>query len=292
MQQKITTEQIEQHNIDSLPETVEIVYPEDKLDKRKDEAQNAHLDLAYANLKICVPNVSDFKGEDFTLIRRDGFGTSDSSVLLGVNPYKTLSELIDEKATATISEQEKALSKNVAIRKGNDLEPLIIDKFSKQFKQATWKPMDMYEHNDYPYLKFNFDGVTGEPNAYYPAEIKVITARGEKNYNPERAFYIEGQGLIFEPEDVSESNMSIENKAHYYGIPPYYYTQLQQEILGTGAKFGYLCTLPERSWDLVVYKVYRDEHTINAIKINGYKAWQKVMALRKERGYGPRLGRY
>ena len=173
MQKQITSAEIEQHNIDSLPDTVEIIYPEDKLDARKDEKQNAHLDLSYANLKIDIANISDLKGEDFTLARRNGFGTSDSSVILGVNPYKTLHELILEKATPTISAEEKELSKNVAIRKGNDLEPLIIDKFSKQFQQDTWKPMDMYEHKDFPYLKFNFDGVTGKPGAYYPAEIKV-----------------------------------------------------------------------------------------------------------------------
>ena len=292
MQKQITSAEIEQHNIDALPDTVEIIYPEDKLDARKDEKQNAHLDLNYANLKIDIANISDLKGEDFTLARRNGFGTSDSSVILGVNPYKTLSELIIEKSTPTISAEEKELAKNVAIRKGNALEPLIIDKFSKQFQQDTWKPMDMYEHKDFPYLKFNFDGVTGKPGAYYPAEIKVVTARGEKHYNPGKAYYIEGQGFNTEPADVTKDNISIQSKALHYGIPVYYYTQLQQEILGLGASFGYLCTLPERSWDLIVYKIHRDEATINALKVEGYKAWERVLTVRKEKGYGPRLGRY
>lgn len=290
--EQITMQEIEQHNISSLPDDVDIVYPENKLDPAADEAQNERLDLSYAGLEIDIADISNLKGQDFTLARRNGFGTSDSSVLLGVNPYKTVSELIKEKTSPEISEEEKAIAQQVAVRKGNDLEPLIIEKFRQQFKSWICKPIDMYESVEFPYLKFNFDGVSGKPNAYYPVEIKVVTYRGEKHYNPEKAMYIEDVGFRPLQPNVTMNNLSIESKATHYGIPPYYYTQLQQEILGCGSAHGYLCVLFERTWKLYVFHIDRDEKVINAIKTEGYKAWNKVLELRKEKGYGERLGRF
>ena len=289
--EEITLQEIEQHNISQLPEDVDIVYPENKLDPEADAAQNERLDLSYAGLEIDIADISNLKGEAFTLARRNGFGTSDSSVLLGVNPYKTVAELIKEKASPEISDKEKAIAQQVAVRKGNDLEPLIIEKFKQQFQAWICKPIDMYQAVQYPYLKFNFDGVSGKPNAYYPVEIKVVTTRGEKHYNPEKAMYIEGLGFLPLQTNVTDRNISIESKATHYGIPPYYYTQLQQEILGCGSQHGYLCVLFERTWTMYVFHIDRDEKVINAIKTEGYKAWEKVVALRKEKGYGERLGR-
>ena len=106
----------------------------------------------------------------------------------------------------------------------------------------------MYMHKDYPFITINFDGVTGTPKQYIPAEIKVVTMYGEKHYDFSKAMYHEQINRFLPlPEDVSDRNWSIENKAAYYGIPPYYYTQLQQQqMLGLNAPFGYLSSGRQR----------------------------------------------
>ena len=236
------------------------------------------------NLVLKKANVGALPNDEFALIRRDGFGGSDSSVLLGVNPYTSIHELIDQKARMTLTQEEKETGDKSAVIKGNDLEPLIIQKFSKTFNLKTLKPTDMYIFRDHPYLTMNFDGVIDAGSCYFPAEIKVVTKKGERHYDPTKVVYSEDYGLQALPPNYSITNNSWETKAALYGIPPYYYTQLQAEIFAANAPFGFLATLWENSWKLHVYFAWADPACQNALVVEGFKAWQRVERLRKERG--------
>ena len=247
-----------------------------------DDTACVELDLKNTPLEISIRDVAQLAAEDFTLARRNGFGGSDSGSLLGVNPFMPLNQLIAQKASSTLSEEDLAASNQIAVIKGNDLEPLIIDKFQKTFNMQTVKPTDMYVFKDWPYLKMDFDGVTGTPEQYIPVEIKVVTKRGERHYNPDCCLYIEGVGYQQMPEHFELANNSIETKAAEFGIPAYYYTQLQQEIMALNAPFGFLCSLWESEWTLHVYVVYKDITIWNALKIEGYKAWEQVEALKQK----------
>lgn len=242
------------------------------------------LDLKRVPLEIAVENIDAVSKEEFTQLRRKGFGGSDSSVLVGVNPFSTITDLIASKTRTELSEEERAIGKLAAVRKGNDLEPLIIDKATKILDNTVFKPPHMYRFKEFPYLTMNFDGVTDlEGKQYVPVEIKVCTYRGEKHYNKFKAFFDEsepeGQQIKFEPEDISEKNMSIEERAAYYGIPPYYFTQLQQEMMALDAPFGFIAVMFESDWYVRIFKVWRDPKTQNAIIIQGYKTWQRVEAV-------------
>lgn len=242
------------------------------------------LRLEDTNLILKQANVSALSNEEFALIRRDGFGGSDSSVLLGVNPYTSKHELLDQKARTTLTQEEMETGEQTAVIKGNDLEPLIIQKFAKTFNLNVLKPTDMYTFKDYPYLTMNFDGIIDAGNKYFPAEIKVVTKKGERHYDPTKVVYSEHYGLQALPQNYSITNNSWETKAALYGIPPYYYTQLQQEIFATGAPFGFLATLWEATWKLHVYFVWADPACQNALIVEGFKAWQHVERMRRERG--------
>jgi len=218
--------------------------------------------------------------EKFTLSRKDGLGTSDSSVVLGVNPYTKVSELIKEKLRTYVTEEEKMIGQKSAVMKGNHLEPLVIYKFQEYFKQHTVKPLAQYQHKDFPFLKINFDGVTGSHPHYFPVETKIVTAKGERRYDETRAMFNEWDGFKPLPEDVSERNWSIQTKAAFYGVPPYYYTQLQQQILGLGSQYGYLAILHEREWKFYVHFVWRDNAVLNALIIEANKVWNKIETLR------------
>ena len=238
------------------------------------------IDLTNTRLEIAVEDIDKFDNDDYIILRRQGFGASDSSVILGVNPYKTLPELIREKASNVITEEERAIGKKAAVRKGVDLEPLIIQKFEHYFKQECFKPKDMYKIKGTTCLNINFDGVTGTAEQYIPAEIKVVTQYGEKYYNPTKAIFDEINGFMPLPENISDSNNSIETKAAHYGIPAYYYTQLQQQMLGLNAPFGYLSVLFDKDWIMRTFFVYRDDNMLNLLIQESEKAWQQVLALK------------
>lgn len=259
----------------------ELVYPE-ALPPETEE--RVHLDLTNTALELYYPDVDLLKSEDFTLIRRDGFGGSDSSYLCNVNPYDSLTNIIDQKARTKLTQEELEVGNQIAVIKGNDLEPLIIKKFEQVMGMKCWKPTDMYRFKDFPYLKMNFDGVTGTPKQYIPVEIKVVTKRGERHYNECLAYYTSQRGFSSIPQNYSIAENSIQTKAAQYGIPPYYYTQLQDEMMALNAPYGYLCTLWESSWTVHMYFIWRDPETQHTIIINGSKAWDRVMELRKLRG--------
>lgn len=242
------------------------------------------LRLEDTNLILKQANVSALSNEEFALIRRDGFGGSDSSVLLGVNPFTSKHEMLDQKARTTLTQEEMETGEQTAVIKGNDLEPLIIQKFAKTFNLDVLKPTDMYTFREYPYLTMNFDGIIDAGNKYFPAEIKVVTKKGERHYDPTKVVYSEHYGLQALPQNYSITNNSWETKAALYGIPPYYYTQLQAEIFAADAPFGFLATLWEASWKLHVYFVWADPACHNALIVEGFKAWQQVERMRKERG--------
>ena len=255
-----------------------------------DDTAHVSLVLDNTNCILYHANVDKLGPEEFALIRRHGFGGSDSSVLMGVNPYTTWEELIQQKASTTLSQEELETSNQIAVIKGNDLEPLIIDKFEQVFDMKTLKPTDMYSIKDFDYLKMNFDGVTGTPEQYIPVEIKVVTAKGEQHYNASRAIYIERMGWLQQSENfAAHENNSIETKAAQYGIPAYYYTQLQQEMLALNAPFGYLASLWEKTWTMHVFFVHADYKLWDQLKIQGFKAWEQVEALKGRQNAAQRI---
>lgn len=263
------------------------------------------LDLSNLPIELLTKDVDKLSAEEFTNIRRQGFGGSDSSMLLGVNPYQGEQELINSKTLPYLPDtpeknaqlaHEKEVGKLASVRKGNDLEPLIIKKAGENLGIKIIKPADMYRFKEYPYLTMNFDGVgqfpkehdfafVGKHHGYAPVEIKVATIKGQNFYQVPKAIYSETrlyQGL--EPwqkampplTDEQLRNWDIARKADYFGVPKYYYTQVQQEMMALGAEGGFLSVLFESDWHLQIFFVQKDPYIWNALKIKGYEYWTKV----------------
>ena len=109
----------------------------------------------YSELEIIVPNAAQLAEEDkeaFALIRRQGLGASDSSIILGVNNWTTIEQLIEQKNTPTITQEEIEVGNKPNVRMGNDLEEIILKKFQKWSGFITEKPSPMYRLKDYPML--------------------------------------------------------------------------------------------------------------------------------------------
>lgn len=254
-----------------------LVYPEPAPD---DPPGQVILNTQVMNVEVFIPMASELPNEEFAMVRRDGFGGSDSSVLLGCNPYTRLNELLVQKTSATLSEEEKEVGNQIAVIKGNDLEPLVIEKFKKIYNLNIQKPTDMYKFRDWPFLNMNFDGIIGGKDQYYPVEIKIVTKKGEKHYNPMKAIFDENLGHKPLPQNFTTGNNSWDTKAAQYGIPPYYYTQLQMEMFACNAPFGFLCTLWESNWKIYCYFIHKDQTCWNMLTIEGFKAWEQVKRMK------------
>ena len=272
------------------------------------EDHDGKLDLSNLPIEILTKDVASLSSAEFTNIRRQGFGGSDSSMLLGVNPYQGEQELIASKTLPYLPdtpekkaqlEKESQVGKLASVRKGNDLAPLIIKKASEVLGVKVMKPEDMYRFKEYNYLTMNFDGVgvfptehefafVGKHHGYAPVEIKVATIKGQNFYQVPKAIYSETR--LFRGQDPWEKAMTpltdmelktwtIEQKADYFGVPKYYYTQIQQEMMALDANGGFLAVLFEVDWHLQIFYIQKDPYVQNALKIKGYEYWQKVLQI-------------
>lgn len=227
--------------------------------------------------------MQDLSDDEYALARRKGLGASDSGILLGVDPYKQKSDLIVEKRSTIITDEERAIKMKDAVRKGFDLEPIILQKYVKLTGGIEpIKPQAMYQIVNTPCLTINFDGVTcttEDENPYLiPVECKFVTTYGDKYYDRTHALKREfGECTLYRScRAYSDATDRIKAKAEQVGIPPYYYTQVQQQIYGLGAPFGYLCALHDKGWETVLYFIPRDEDCIRNIIISGTKTWAKI----------------
>ena len=220
--------------------------------------------------------------EAFALLRRAGFGASDSSVLLGVNPFpnNTLADLIKQKQSNTMTDNERAIGQMVNVRKGSDLEPIILEKFIEKFniqENKVEKPTAMYRIGDTP-LTVNFDGIWEMPMKSFrvPVECKFVSTYGGKYYQFEKSIDHYGQVYDLMNLGVEVNNIYLMRRAEEAGIPIYYYTQVQQQLLALGAPFGYLAALVDKDWTLRVFPVVADAQVQLALMEVAEEQWKLI----------------
>ena len=68
-----------------------------------------------------VTDVTKLKDEEYALARKNSLGASDASVILGVNLYKNKDQLVTEKKSKFLTDEEKEVGKKPAVKKGKDL---------------------------------------------------------------------------------------------------------------------------------------------------------------------------
>lgn len=219
--------------------------------------------LARGVLDVAIENVQSMSHEAYALARKDSFGASDSSILCGVNLYKTLDALIQEKNCKFLTDEEKAVSEKPIVKKGYDLEPIILNKAEEALGVEIYKPEDMFKFKDVDGLTVNFDGVSVIEESLIPIEAKLVSEYGEKYYN--KLITIEAAKNI--NMDIEGENLAthIKRKALKFGIPPYYYTQVQEQIAGLNSTYGYLGAMFDKSWSFKIFYIKRDDYVINSI---------------------------
>ena len=214
-------------------------------------------------LVVKVEHIDQVSEEEYAMLRKESFGGSDSSILCGVNLYKTLNQLIKEKNCKYITDEEREVGNKAIVRKGKDLEPIILDKAAQELGIEINKPTAMFEFKEEPILTLNYDGVAEENQVLIPIEAKLVSKYGEKYYNKDKTLEENKEVDMKIEGDSLEAH--IKRKALRIGIPAYYYTQVQQEIMGLNAPYGYLAVLFDDSWTFKLYLIKADNYVQNKI---------------------------
>lgn len=221
--------------------------------------------------------------ELFIKLRRNGFGASDSSILLGVNPYEQVVDLLRKKMSTTVTEEELAIGEKENVRKGADLEPIILNKAEEFFATEIYKPQAQYRLRACPQLTTNFDGVMQVADMLLPVEAKYVSPFANKYWSRQAAIDKPSDaGYIPVPRGSAQSDLKnyILKCAEKCGIPPYYYTQVQQQLLALNAPFGYLAALFDKGWQLLVFKVYKDPVICDALIEKSANVWEIIKGAR------------
>jgi len=236
------------------------------------------LEVAYENA-IALLDRDKVDPKEFAMIRRNGFGASDAAVLLNVSPFTGITDLIAQKASTEVTAEELAIGELTNVRIGVDLEDLIIEKFVKWSGMDTHKPEPMYRIIEHPQLTVNFDGIT---ESGIPVEAKYVSMYGEgkkgaKYWHHDRAMASINEPPVHRPIPTDRMTTDkIKELADDCGIPVYYYTQCQQQILSANSEYCYLAALHHKDWTLRVYHVPRCEAVITALKTAAYMTWKQV----------------
>lgn len=252
---------------------------------------------------IFVKDIADLSKEEFAAARHEGFGASDSSKLLGVNPFNSKEDLVNEKVNYIHDEK---VSKKASVRKGAELEPNILSKAFDVLVEANKinkkdfviKPRHMYGNKD-NHLTVNFDGVlVSLDEVGTTLEAKLVTRFGLKYYDFNKAYlrtvdgdwdetYEEEPDILNVPA-INEYNINdMCNKlADHYGIPVYYFTQVQQQLYFLDKPFGYLAVQNDDTWETYIFKIYKHDDLIEVLKSQAKKTWALIEAkrsIKKER---------
>ncbi len=240
-------------------------------------------DLEALGLKIVCADayeLAKFNKEEFITIRRNSFGASDSSILLGVNPFSDRDKLIEQKCAKAVTQEELEVGEKENVRKGADLEPLILNKFEHWSGFETYKPDAMYQLEIHPQLTVNFDGIICLDQTYIPVEAKFVSTYATKYWNKSKAIKAPHEGF---PVRCAGRDIQthIKDTAEAYGIPPYYFTQIQQQLFALNAPFGYLAALFDKGWELLVYKIFADTPTQMTLLDISKQVWDIIKERKK-----------
>jgi len=230
-------------------------------------------------LKYCTEDQVDtttMSPEEFAMMRRNGLGASDMSAVLGtMDKFRTRDDVLQNKLQLVWTEEEQAIGEKVNVRKGTDLEPLILQKAEQLLNLTIIKPTVMYRHKDYPWLTVNFDGVAVMDGVVIPIEAKFTSTYADKYWN-----YIPDKGGWIQPPDKDMLGY-INSSAKCYGIPPYYLVQVQVQMFALNAPFGYLLSLRDKDWTVYPFKIDKDQKIQDEILIQGHKLWTQIQKIRE-----------
>ena len=105
---------------------------------------------------MCLPydkiNIKGISRLDWLKLRQTGIGGSDAPVICGVDDYKTIDGLIEDKLAQTFDD-----TPNLACRHGTHCEPLVAELFTEASGLQVQRSNFMYRSKGYPFMLANID---------------------------------------------------------------------------------------------------------------------------------------
>ena len=172
--------------------------------------------------------------------RLKGIGGSDAPAIDGSCPYKTVRSLFLEKKKLPLVKDEDD-SKEFIFNKGNEIEKIIRHAFQEKM-QDSFSPICL-EHDKYNYLKASLDGLNESKGIL---EAKLV-----------------GKKVI----DIATAEKT---------IPKHHYTQIQHQLLVSGAEIAYWFGHDGKSSGAVVL-IKANVEFIKILEEKEHKFWDDVL---------------
>ena len=121
----------------------------------------------------------EYKNKDeWHELRRKGLGGSDAGVIAGVNDYKNIYQLWEEKTGRVENNFKSELA-----QRGNDLEPYIREMYKKDHPDKEILEVNkMYVHPEYDFIRANLDGEIKFEGKTGILEIKTTTINKKEKF--------------------------------------------------------------------------------------------------------------
>lgn len=175
--------------------------------------------------------------------RMSGITATDASIIMGDNPYEDIDTLFSVKAGLAASQ----FKMNDAIQRGKDLEPLVRAKVNNHF-QENFQPACV-QNIKYDFMLASLDGISADGRIIL--EIKCPSGFGTHKKNIE-------------------------------DIPAYYATQVQYQLLCTGADYAVFTSY--YAGDMRFSYIYADLKFQKELISNVTDFWLKVKTERLKHG--------
>ena len=178
--------------------------------------------------------------EQWLMERRKGICGSDASVILGINPYRSILHLWKDK-TGEIPVEENG---NQYTYFGNILEPVVKREFTKRTGLKVRAKNAILQNEEYPFMLADLDGIVKDENG----DFAVFEAKTASAYK----------------EDIWKN-----------GVPEEYIAQVQHYLCVTGFKKAYICALVGGN-SFYCHEIYRDEEYIKDLVAKEKIFWECV----------------
>jgi putative phage-type endonuclease len=177
--------------------------------------------------------------------RLGGLGGSDSSIVLGIYPWKTARELWKEKLGALM-----LLEESPAIKRGKTLEGIVAQLYAEIKGRSVEIVKQRLVHPKFPEI-------------YAHIDRKVTDPKMPKNMGP---------GVL----EIKCPGMGIFTKCEREGLPEYYTVQLQHYLGVLGYKWGAFAVFSAEKWKLIEFDVMRNDTLIDLIFERDRQFWRYV----------------
>ena len=190
-------------------------------------------------MKVLV-KTANLSRKEWLQWRSKGIGGSDVSVIAGVNNFRSIYQLWQEKTEQVEIEE----SENDYTHFGHILEPIVKQEFMKRTGLKVRAKRMILQSEEYPFMLADLDGVINE----------------------------DGEMVIFEAKTASAYKESIWEE----GVPYEYILQVQHYMAVTGAKKAYVAALVGGN-HFYYHTAYRDDVLISKIILMEKQFWERCV---------------